>query len=111
MSTKANIVIEQNSDFSVPITLTNDDSGEPLVITGFTANASLRKYYTASNVVLFDTNLVDGCLTISMNAANTANIAAGRYVYDVLLHNTPANVTSRLVEGIVTVLPGVTANV
>jgi hypothetical protein len=42
-----------------------------------------------------------------MPAANTANLSAGRYVYDLKI-TSPANVVSRVVEGIVTVLPSVT---
>ena len=39
--------------------------------------------------------------------ANTANVTPGRYVYDVKI-TSPASVVTRVVEGIVTVLPSVT---
>ena len=44
---------------------------------------------------------------MSLNADETSNIVAGRYVYDVEITSS-ANVTSRIVEGIVTVTPEVT---
>jgi hypothetical protein len=42
-----------------------------------------------------------------MTAANTASLTPGRYVYDVIITSS-ANVVTRVVEGIVTVLPSVT---
>jgi hypothetical protein len=42
-----------------------------------------------------------------MNAATTADIVPGRYVYDVLI-TSPSVVKTRVIEGIVTVLPSVT---
>ena len=47
-----------------------------------------------------------GEVKLSLTDAQTSNIVAGRYVYDVLV--TSSNVTTRIVEGIVTVTPGVT---
>ena len=48
-----------------------------------------------------------GEITISMTAANTANISAGRYLYDLVI-TSPDSVKTRVVEGIVVVMPGVT---
>jgi hypothetical protein len=42
-----------------------------------------------------------------MNSANTANVSPGRYVYDVLI-TSGSSVKTRIIEGIVTVLPSVT---
>ena len=44
---------------------------------------------------------------IRMSAATTANLRAGRYMYDVLVTSSSGN-KIRAVEGIVNVLPGVT---
>jgi hypothetical protein len=44
---------------------------------------------------------------MSMSAANTANLTAGRYVYDVEIDDGNGEVT-RIFEGIITVLPNVT---
>ena len=45
---------------------------------------------------------------ISLDAETTSNIAAGRYVYDLILKDYSSNNVSRLLEGIVNVLPKVT---
>ena len=103
---KANLYIDQGCDFSYPINLI-DNNQNPLNVTPYTANAQMKKFYTDANSYPFTTNLVNGSITIAMNAANTANIAMGRYVYDVILYNSTSNTTVRIVEGIVTINPGV----
>jgi hypothetical protein len=53
------------------------------------------------------TNAIGGVCTITLPAATTAGIKAGRYVYDVnVLDST--NTTTRAVEGLMTVRPEVT---
>lgn len=107
MATKANIVIDQGATFSTDITLT-DENGDSLLLSGFTANSQIRKWYTSSNpAATFTTsiNVDSGVITLSLTANQTSNIVAGRYVYDVELHG---DTTSRIVEGIVTVTPQVT---
>jgi hypothetical protein len=42
-----------------------------------------------------------------MTAANTANMSPGRYLYDLVI-TSPASIKTRVIEGIVVVLPGVT---
>jgi hypothetical protein len=42
-----------------------------------------------------------------MNSANTSVVTPGRYVYDVLL-TSGTGIKTRIIEGIVTVLPSVT---
>jgi hypothetical protein len=44
---------------------------------------------------------------MSLTSANTANISAGRYVYDVIIKNSSNNIT-RVLEGIVNIVPQVT---
>jgi hypothetical protein len=53
------------------------------------------------------TGTANGEITISITAANTANITAGRYVYDLIIRDN-ANTVTRVIEGIATVLPSVT---
>lgn len=108
MALKANLVIDQGTDFSTSINVTNDD-GDVVDLTGYTAAAQMRKHYTSSNAYNFTTsvNEIQGIVTISMTANTTETIAAGRYVYDCELTSNTSVVT-RLVEGIVTVTPQVT---
>jgi hypothetical protein len=98
MAIKANIVIDQGSDFSTEISVT-DDNGDPVNLTGYSAAAQMRKHYTSATAISF--------VALSMNAATSSNVTAGRYVYDCEITSS-SNVVSRLVEGIVTVTPQVT---
>jgi hypothetical protein len=109
MATKANLVIDQGSTFSVDLDLT-DENGDILSLDGFTANSQLRKWYTASNSTAFSTsvNAASGQVTLTLTANQTGSLTAGRYVYDVELTETSTNAISRVVEGIVTVTPQVT---
>jgi hypothetical protein len=108
MATKANIIIDQGTTFSTVINLT-DDNGDPIDLTGYTGDSEMRKHYTSSNSQSFSIALGGntGTVTLSLTAGQTANLVAGRYVYDVEV-TSGANVVSRIVEGIVTVTPEVT---
>lgn len=108
MAVKADIVIDQGATFQTSIYIT-DETGTVVPLTGYTANAQMRKHYTSAIAYTFTTAIdaANGIVTLSMSANNTSNIPAGRYVYDCeLTANT--GVVSRLFEGIVTVTPQVT---
>jgi hypothetical protein len=107
MASKINIVIDQGTTFNTTYTI-HDAIDEPIDFTGFTANSQIRKSYSSSNSYVFDVSLSNtGLVTLSMNAATTSSITAGRYVYDVEVESL-SGVRSRIVEGIVTVTPQVT---
>jgi len=107
MAQKLNLVVDQGTSFFTSFTV-NDDGGSPIDFTGYTGTAQMRKYYTSSNSISFTVNANNtGGVTLSLSSNATANLVAGRYVYDVEMV-APANTTSRIVEGIVTVTPQVT---
>jgi hypothetical protein len=107
MAAKVNIVIDQGTTFNTTYTI-HDAIDEPIDFTGFTANSQIRKSYSSSNSYVFDVSLSNaGLVTLSMNAATTSTIVAGRYVYDVEVQSV-SGIRSRIVEGIVTVTPQVT---
>lgn len=108
MATKANLVIDQGSTYSVTLDLT-DENGDVINLDNYVANSQVRKWYTSSTpAATFTTtiNASSGELTLSLSANQTSNLVAGRYVYDVELDQN--GVISRIVEGIVTVTPQVT---
>lgn len=110
MAAKANIVIDQGADFATTVTVTDND-GNVVDLSGYTARGQIRKHYTSSTSVsftfVFSTPRSSGELALTLSNTQTANMEAGRYVYDVELIS-PANSVSRLVEGIATVTPEVT---
>lgn len=108
MATKANLVIDQGTNFSTTISIANMDD-EAIDLTGYTAAAQIRKHHSSSNSVSFGVSVdaVLGELTLSLTPAQTNAMVPGRYVYDVEVMDS-SNVVSRIVEGLVTITPSVT---
>jgi hypothetical protein len=104
------LFLEQGTTFTTNITL-DDIDGVPYDLTGTTAKSQIRKsYYSANTTAEFTITIntpTDGTILLSLGANTTANIAAGRYVYDVAIKDT-ANTVTRVLEGIVNVIPQVT---
>lgn len=107
-STKVNFLIEQGTTVSQVFELKNTD-GSDVDVTGYSANASMKKHHDSddSTAKIFTTALANGSVTLSMTAEYSANIAGGRYVYDIKLTDASNNV-SRPYEGLITVKPNVT---
>ena len=110
MANKANLVIDQGADFSVTITLT-DQYNNAIDLTNFTGTSQLRKTYSSINSMSFGVSLnaAGSAVTLTLNSASTSVISPGRYVYDVEIIS-PLGAYQRIIEGLVTVTPGVTKN-
>ena len=102
--------LDQGTDFSSNVDMIADD-GTAINVSGFVFSSQIRKSYysvnATANITMTIANAINGNVVMTMDAANTANIAPGRYVYDIKFKNA-ANIVSRLVEGIITVTPQVT---
>lgn len=109
MASKTHLVIDQGTTYSTDLNLT-DDNGDPLDLTGYSANSVIKKWYTSSTSIPFTTaiNASAGVVTLYLSANQTSAIVPGRYVYDVDLTDLSGAV-SRVVEGIITVTPSVSA--
>lgn len=112
MATKANLVIDQGTTFSTDLSL-KDENGDALNLYGFTANSVIKKWYTSQTSVPFNVsiNTASGTITLELDASTSAVLYAGRYVYDVDITQTATGAVSRVVEGIITVTPSVTAGI
>ena len=112
MATKAHLVIDQGTSFTTDLNLT-DDNGDPLHLYNYTANSLIKKWYTSQTSIPFTTsiNVDSGAITLSLDANTTASLMAGRYVYDVDVTQISTNTVSRILEGMVTVTPSVTAGI
>jgi hypothetical protein len=107
MAKRVNLVIDQGSTFATTFELV-DDYDEPLVVSDYTSRGQMRKHYEANSSTSFVTALATGQLTISLTAAQTANLTPQRYVYDIELVDTVANSVTRIVEGFINVTPEAT---
>lgn len=109
MAAYTELNIEQYATFSTTINV-EDSQGDALNLQGYSASSQIRKsYYSSSsnNFTATVTGIANGEITLSMTAANTANMSPGRYLYDLVI-TAPDSTKTRVVEGIVNVLPGVT---
>jgi hypothetical protein len=104
MATYKNLFIDQGSDFSFSVDQSID-------LTDYTSRGQIRKSYTSTNATDFNiiVDVPNGKLDVSLTAAQTGALKAGRYVYDIeiLTSDSPAIVT-RILEGQVEVTPRVT---
>lgn len=113
-----NLFVPQGADYSEEIFFVNDDwtpvnisgySFSGTYKTGYSANVSLPEANPANtntygiiNIIVINSQV--GNTMISMNAATTANIAAGEYVYSIVMTDNFGTET-RILEGIMTVTP------
>ena len=111
MSTGAyvDLAIDQGTDFETDLDLIADD-GTAINAAGYVFNGQVRKAYTSANTTATfqfpNPDLANVKIFVAMDAANTANIPYGRYVYDIKMTSL-ANITTRVVEGILTINPSV----
>ena len=109
MAAFTELLIEQGATFSTTVNV-EDTAGAAINLYGYSASSQMRKsYYATSNTIITSTitGNANGEITLSMTAANTANLTPGRQVFDLLI-TSPTNVKTRVVEGIIVISPGVT---
>jgi hypothetical protein len=104
----AELTLDQGATFLASLDLANDD-GTPVNIADATFQSQIRKsYYSTSataNLIVSVVSQANAKISLSLPAEQTANIKAGRYLYD--LKMTSGNTTTRIIEGIITVTPQV----
>lgn len=105
-TTKTNFPLPQGTNFSKTLTVLDTD-GEQVDVSGYDhANCSIKKHFGSSNSYTLTCNISSNTIILSSNATYSANIEAGRYVYDVKLYDASNNI-SRPFEGFILVTPKV----
>lgn len=111
MATVVNLAMDQGATYSFVVGVTDLANGGPRDLSDYSGRAQMRRsYYTISNTA-FDvqvTNPTQGEVTMSLSAAQTSAIKAGRYVYDLEIYNPDNGYVERVIEGLITVYPEVT---
>ena len=113
MASKYNIKLDQGSDYSLSLTY-KDPTGNVIDLTGYTARMDVRMTHTTPSKIISLTtengmiqlDAANGVINLSIDAANTANLAATNSVYDLEL--VTGNNVLRLIEGKFAVTPEVT---
>ena len=110
MAIIANLFIDQGTDFSIVVDVT-DATGSVLDLTGYSAAAQIRKTYGSSSAsATFTTSTgtpSQGKVTLSLTDTQTSGLSSGRYVYDLDI-TSGSGVKTRVVEGQAIITPGVT---
>ena len=110
MATISNLFIDQGTTFTTTISVA-DGNGIALDLTGYSGIAQLRKTYESITSVgfnvSFETPRTNGQVTISLTDAQTSALESGKYVYDVVLTSN-TGIKSRVLEGVLTIVEGVT---
>lgn len=112
MAAYSEITIEQYADFSTTINV-EDLQGNYLNLFNYSVASQIRKSFyssVATDFVAAIGKYDEGEILLDLSANTTANLSPGRYLYDVVIKSGTNEVT-RVVEGIVNVIPGVTRNV
>lgn len=112
MAAIANLSIDQGATFTSDVTV-KDANGNAFNLTGYTAEAKLAKGYASTRTRTSFTATVaadatTGVVTLSLTAAQTADLDAERYVYDLEITQTSSGNVTRVIEGIISVRPQVT---
>lgn len=111
MAAYTELIVDQGATFNNVINLADDITNANVNISGYIVRSQMRRsYYSANataNITCTITNANQGEITMNMNANTTANIKAGRYLFDLETVDTQGTV-SRVLEGIITVTPGIT---
>ena len=109
MASYTELNLDQGTTFSATLDLTNDD-GSAINVTNSIFVCQLRKsYYSSTSAANVTVNTLDGAngqIQLALDAATTANVKAGRYLFDLRM-TTSAGTTTRIIEGIMTVTPQV----
>tara|TARA_B100000745_G_C19916795_1_gene307917 strand:+ start:203 stop:532 length:330 start_codon:yes stop_codon:yes gene_type:complete len=109
MATQVNIFADQGSDYSLDVTVKEDD-GTATDLTSFTLSAKFTKNYGTAQTYNFTTQVIDaanGTLKLKLPAETSNSVAYGRYVYDMTVDSVLLDKTRRVVEGILTIRPKV----
>jgi len=111
MAIAINFVMDQGTLFEAVAVIENED-GSLFDLTGLTPFCQMRKsYYTSSGhdiTAEVQGDPLNGEIKLTMLPVDSNLVKAGRYVYDVEVHNVDSTYVKRVLQGVITVNPQVT---
>ena len=105
-----NLIIYKHTDFEQTFVLEDGQSSSAKDLTGFTGLCRMQRTLNLGELTDFTlsfTNRSLGKVRISLTNTQTANIADGKYFYELMLTD-PDGVVERVIEGVVLVKHPVT---
>ena len=111
MAAYVELYMDPGTTFNNVINLIDDTTNAYINVDGYIIRSQMRRSYYSVNatasLVCSITDAANGEITMSLDAANTASIKAGRYLFDLETVDR-LNTTVRILEGIITVTPEIT---
>ena len=105
-----NLLIYKHTDYEQTFILEDSQSNSAKDLTGFTGSCKMQRTLNLGDLTAFNlafTNRSLGKVRITLTSTQTANIADGKYFYELMLTD-PNGVVERVIEGIVIVKHPVT---
>ena len=105
-----NLLIYKHTDFEQTFVLEDSQSNSAKDLTGFTGTCKMQRTLNLGELTSFNlsfTNRSLGKVRISLTNTQTANIADGKYFYELMLTD-PNGIVERVIEGVVIVKHPVT---
>ena len=105
-----NLIIYKHTDFEQTFVLEDSQTNSFKDLTDFTGTCKMQRTLNLGSLTAFNlsfTNRALGKVRISLTSAQTANIADGKYFYELMLTD-PSGVVERVIEGVVIVKHPVT---
>lgn len=105
-----NLLIYKHTDFEQTFILEDSQSNSAKDLTDFTGTCKMQRTLNLGSLTEFNlafTNRALGKVRISLTSTQTANIADGKYFYELMLTD-PNGVVERVIEGVVIVKHPVT---
>ena len=105
-----NLIIYKHTDFEQTFVLEDGQTNSAKNLTGFTGTCKMQRTLNLGSLTSFSlsfTNRLLGKVRISLTNTQTANIADGKYFYELMLTD-PNGVVERVIEGVVIVKHPVT---
>ena len=110
MAIYEDLEVEQGAYFRYSIDITTT-TGSAYDLTDHTFSAVMKKNYSSTAIAAtfaVETTAKAGEIQLILTSANSVNVKAGRYVFDVLM-TAPDTQKHRVIEGIITLSPSVTS--
>jgi len=106
MASRANIYIDQGTDFRTTIEMFDADDDE-LVISTYDFFASMKKIYSTTTLLNFAIEKSGNDITLVLTDEQTASFKPGKYQYDVIMRK-PTGELTKVVEGLAFVVDTIT---
>lgn len=108
MAREVNLTVDQGANVLIEINVT-DSTGAAWNLSTYTISAQARKNpYTNTAYSFTGAGYANGLLQLTLTAAETAAVPAGRYLYDIEALNPASNTTTRIQEGLMVFNPNIT---